>query len=252
MSKLTVHQGQSNNLTSTRSRRDESPSTSRFNSWVVVDAADDDSRSRESSPIHKKSKASTANLYAARPSPAPQHSNHPLSRPRLTPRSSTGRSSASYASPRSSIGSNPTAQHQHRRSKSSIPITDSHQNEVFHEIRTSNRPVSSHANRASLSSPRRQSWMSQPSTSQQPSPDVRKFEKKMRKKEAKQDKTITHFNDRLQEMIREGQAALGSLVEVEMEDDDDDDLDEGYYEDKDRKGAAAAWQREDNRHWSRS
>ncbi|KAJ9606663.1 hypothetical protein H2200_008671 [Cladophialophora chaetospira] len=252
MSQLTVNQDQGKHLTPTKGRRDESPSISRYNSWVVVDSGDGDSRSRKSSPVRKKSKASTANLYAARPSPAPQNLSHTLSRPRLTPRSSTGRSSASYASPRLSTGSNPTTQHEPRRSKSSNPVLDSHQNDGHQDARPSKRPSSSHANRPSLVASRRQSSIPHSSPTQKPSPEVRKFEQKLRKKEAKQDRTMNHFNDRLQEMIREGQAALGSRIEVEMQD-DDEDLDEGFYEDDVRKAAGGtAWQREDNRYWSRS
>ena len=50
----------------------------------------------------------------------------------------------------------------------------------------------------------------------------------MRRKEAKQDETMNRFNAQLQAMIREGQQALGSKVEVEVV--DGTDVDEGYEE----------------------
>lgn len=48
----------------------------------------------------------------------------------------------------------------------------------------------------------------------QASPQVRKFEQKLRRKEAKQDETMDRFNLHLQAMIREGQQALGAKIEV--------------------------------------
>ncbi|EXJ58486.1 hypothetical protein A1O7_05912 [Cladophialophora yegresii CBS 114405] len=251
MSKLNVDEEQNNDLTPCRRRQEEAPPISRYNSWVVVEDSHGSSRSRESSPVRKKSRASTANLYNARPSHEPRQPSHTLSsRPCLTPRSSTARSSASYASPRSSSSSIPTTKHQLHRSIPSLPTTNSQENTGK---RQPTRPGSSHANRASLASPRRQSSVSvsQTSPSLKQSPEVRKFEQKMRKKEAKQDQTMNRFNDRLQAMIREGQAALGSRIEVEMGD-EDVDLDEGYDEYRDVKGAIAAWGAEDARHWPRA
>jgi hypothetical protein len=227
MSKLTVEQPKSGHTPSATKVRAESPVMSRYNSWVVVDEAAG-SRSREPSPARKKSRASTANLYAAPPSPGARHSNHTLSRPRHIPRPSTGRSSASYASPRTSL--NP--HHQSRRSISSMPISEFAQNERKFEKspRQSEHCSTTRTGRPSHASPRRKSSISSPK--QQQSPEVRKFETKMRKKEARQEQTINRFNDRLQAMIQEGQAALGSRIEVEMGDDDDDDcdLDEGYFD----------------------
>jgi hypothetical protein len=245
MSKLTVDQQQNDDLTPCKSRLQESAAISRHNSWVIVEDSHGPSRSRESSPVRKKSRASTANLYAARPSHAPQHPSVTLSRPTLTPRSSTGRPSASYASPRTSIGLISTAKHQPRHSASISTISCQDNPEKL------KRPGSSHANRASLSSPRRQSSISQTSPSQKQSPEVRKFEQKMRKKEAKQDQTMNRFNDRLQAMIREGQAALGSRIEVEMGG-DKVDQDEGYYGDEDGKGVAVTRGTEGAWHWPRS
>ncbi|KIW67000.1 hypothetical protein PV04_06278 [Phialophora macrospora] len=245
MSKLTVDQEQNHDLTPCKSRVRESPAISRHNSWVVVENSYSTSRSRESSPARKKSRASTANLYAARPSHAPRHSSGTLSRPCLTPRLSTGRSSASYASPRTSIRSISTTKHQPRHSTASIPTISSQDN---HGKLPLKRPGSIHANRVSIASPRRQSSISETSPSQKPSPEVRKFEQKMRKKEAKQDQTMNRFNDRLEAMIREGQAALGSRIEVEIGD-EDVNLDEGYYENGEEKGGVLGWGTEEGRHW---
>ncbi|OCT51473.1 hypothetical protein CLCR_08421 [Cladophialophora carrionii] len=248
MSKLTVDHEEHSDVTPSRGRRDEVPAISRYNSWVFVEDSHGTSRSRESSPVRKKSRASTANLYAARPSNVPRHPSHTLCRPCLTPRSSTARSSASYASPRNSISSVSTTKHQPHHAIASFPTTDLQEDSGK---RQSTRPSSRHSNRASLASPRRQSSVSPTSPSQKQSPEVRKFEQKMRKKEAKQDQTMNRFNYRLQAMIREGQAALGSRVEVEMGD-EDVDLDEGYYEDRDVKGGIRAWGTEDARPWPRS
>jgi hypothetical protein len=84
----------------------------------------------------------------------------------------------------------------------------------------------------------------------QPSPEVRKFEQKLRKKEAKQDQTMNRFNAQLQAMILEGQQALGAKVEV-VDDagvDVDDDEDEGYEEGSRVKGREREYAR--TRVWS--
>lgn len=245
MSKLTVDQPQKIEATPTKFGQNEPTSISRYNSWVVVDDTNSRSESREVSPARKKSRASTANLHSPRPSPASRHSSHALGRPRATPRASLGRTSASHASPRPSIGPNFASFHEPRRSKSSIPIIESHKapSDIEKLTKTSQSPKrasSGHASRASLSSPRRQSSiMSNPVQKQ--SPEVRKFEQKMRKKEARQDETMNRFNDRLQAMIREGQAALGSRVEVEIKDDTDDSLDQGCFADRFGDEATARW-----------
>ena len=229
MSRLTVTSEQKNDPTPTNKYRDQSPSLSRFNSWVVVGSCQWTlSRSRESSPVRKKSKASTASLYAA-PSPAPRHSSHILSRPRLTPRSSTGRSSASYASPRIPLGADLASQPQARRSTSSLPTPEPHNSAE----KSMERPSSSHTRSSIAPIHSRRTSTHDLSTPPKQSPEVKKFEQKLRKKAAKQDQSMSKFNDRLQAMIREGQAALGSRVEVEMG--DDEDVDEGYYEDGDGK-----------------
>ena len=186
----------------------------RRNDWVIVDDPNED---RDASPARKKSRASTASLQARQPSR--QASSQKLSRPRLA-----SRTSASYASPRSlsvSVSSKP----QHQR-----PVS------TFDGNANASRPTS----RASMASPRRQS--SQVNVSQ-PSPEVRKFEQKMRRKEAKQDHTMNRFNAQLQAMILEGQQALGSKVEVVDDAGVDVDEDEGYEEGSGVKGCEREYAR---------
>ncbi|OQV09516.1 hypothetical protein CLAIMM_13631 [Cladophialophora immunda] len=252
MSRLSVQPRQENNVTPTIISDQDSPSISRYNSWVVVDGANPLSPSTESSPVRKKSRASTANLHASRPSSAPRHSSHPVSRPRLTPRSSTTRSSASYASPRVSMcASTSTIGSAQQQSWISIPAPstiDQHHN----SDKPSKRPSGiSSVHRASLSTSRRLSSASV-TTSPKQSPEIRKFEQKLRRKEAKQDATMNRFNMQLQAMIKEGQAALGSRIEVEVEDyQNNGDVDEGYFDDglldRDALKESRDWDRGDGR-----
>jgi hypothetical protein len=162
--------------------------------WVMVD---DPYTDIDPSPARKKARRSTATTTQARP----MSSASPASgtRPRLQPRvSATG---ASYASPRgTSFHSNHSRpqssegfQRQHKRSRSSFTQT-------------------------------RQSDVSS-AGSKSRSPDVVKFEKKIRRKDQKQDESIWRLNQQMQDMIKEAQQALGSKVEVMDEVDD-----EGYGE----------------------
>jgi hypothetical protein len=76
------------------------------------------------------------------------------------------------------------------------------------------------------------------------SPQVRKFEEKLRRKEAKQTQKIDCFSEKLEAMIREGQAALGSRVEVEMDSEGEgSDVDEGYFEAEETKIDSGHWGR---------
>jgi hypothetical protein len=59
-----------------------------------------------------------------------------------------------------------------------------------------------------------------------PSPEVQRFEKRIRRKEKKEDENIQRLNKQLQDMIKEGKAALRTKIEVE----DDQEADEGYVE----------------------
>ncbi|EXJ80843.1 hypothetical protein A1O3_07129 [Capronia epimyces CBS 606.96] len=205
-------------------------------SWVVVDRPKE-SISRESSPVRKKSRASTANLYG-RAAP-PRHASS-SGRPRLVSRSSTHRPSASFASPRtfSSLNPNTLTHSSQRRQSVSSANTD------LQEQAPQNAKVST-SSKASLASPRRHA--SQPASSasiSQPSPEVRKFEQKLRRKEAKRDETMNRFNSQLEAMIREGQQALGSKIEVEIDDGADLDVDEGYGGDDGNGKSLERWERD--------
>jgi hypothetical protein len=142
-------------------------------------------------------------------------------RPRLTPsRPSLAGSSgshlnrpASFASPRASPGrscpsetdSCPTRKNGHTRSRSSI---------------ASPRRTTEAGSRQSFTTPT--------------SPDVQKFEKKIRRKERKEDENLQRLNRQLQDMIKEGKEALGTKIEIE----DDPDEDEGYEEGTEVMGAS--------------
>lgn len=65
---------------------------------------------------------------------------------------------------------------------------------------------------------------SRASSSAPPSPDVQRFEKKIRRKERREDESMQRLNRQLQDMIKEGKEALGTRIEVE----EDRDEDEGY------------------------
>lgn len=85
------------------------------------------------------------------------------------------------------------------------------------------------------------------STSANQSPEVRKFQQKLRRKEAQKDQSMDWMNEQLQAMIKQGKQALGSKIEVEGEVEEEDygegvdgpgDIDEGYEE-------GGGWERED-------
>lgn len=61
------------------------------------------------------------------------------------------------------------------------------------------------------------------------SPEVEAYQRKKRREEKKHDETIRRLNAQLQDMIREGQQALGSRIEVF---DEETETDEGYHEDE--------------------
>ncbi|KAK5062770.1 hypothetical protein LTR84_004845 [Exophiala bonariae] len=201
------------------------------NSWVVVNGPS--TESRDTSPVRKKSRASVAPLSAsARSSPRNLNSNSSLiARPRLSSRSSGNKSSASVASPRASLA---TGENGHGHTKSRAPLSTS--------ASLVDGTTRRQSNRASLASPRRQSSnsVSVPVVGAQPSPEVRKFEQKMRRKEAKEDESMRRLNERLKAMITEGKQALGSKIEI-VDDggvDEEIDYDEGFVDGEE------AWERE--------
>lgn len=177
-------------------------------SWVVVGGPDTDSR--ENSPTRSARKVpKTSTFNQSRPF---SKSSVPV-RPRLAP-SRPSRSSlagspglasgqpASFASSRAPIDRDEslirpqTSESRHRRSHSSI------------------------------TSPRRSlSVRDNPATSA--SPDVQKFERKLRKKERAHEDSIQRLNQQTKDLIREAREALGTRIDI----DDEGQLeDEGYGE----------------------
>ena len=217
------------------------------NKWVMVD--DFEPSSRETSPVRKKSRVGSISTPTARkssiPSPTRAATQNPNAnnRSRMVSRSSGHRSSASFASPRTSSASK-YANTSHQRCPSQTP------NLLHHNATSSTKQPSS---RASLASPRRQSSFNvgastqanshvhSNSASANQSPEVRKFQQKLRRKEAQEEQNMDWMNEQLQAMIKQGKQALGSRIEVEEDDDGVDgqgDIDEGYEE-------GSGWEQDD-------
>jgi hypothetical protein len=193
---------------STPSRIDNQGAGSRLKSretWVIVKSSDADSR--ETSPTRKIPKTSTFNQSR------PISRGSTAVRPRLAPsrpsRSSLAGSAslatgqpASFASPRRQIETSNVAPRQttfegrHRRSQSS------------------------------LASPRRSDSVRNGQTTPA-SPDVQKFERKLRQKEKAQQDSIERLSQQTKDMIREAREALGTRIDIE---DEAEMVDEGYGE----------------------
>jgi len=177
------------------------------NSWVMVEDAY--SWSREPSPVRKKARTSMATLH---PRPAPSSRGSLGARPRLpVSRPSTG--NASSASPR---GPGTAALIHARRQSSDL---------CDHRSKRS-RP-------SMVSARRSEANATLHTTPTSASPDVLKFERKLRRKEQREDESIRRLNQQMRDMIREAQQALGSKVEVDIDvdiDEDELDEDEGYEE----------------------
>ena len=166
-------------------------------SWVKINRGDADSR--ESSPTR-------ATRKLPRPSTASQA--------RLLPRGSLGTRSrlAPCTRSRSSIASVAGAGYHGAAASYASPrarITNDNVENV--------RPNSRHGR--SQSSPNR--------ASAPPSPDVQKFERKLRKQDKAQAQSISRLNQQAQDMIREATAALGTRIDIE---DEGEMEDEGYGE----------------------
>lgn len=170
-------------------------------SWVFVQPQD----TRDTSPTRRHKKPVGSLAYTSRPvSRASLAGMGP--RPKLQPRPNT--TNASYASPRAGAFARPT------------PLED-----------TTNTAIGHRRSRSSIASPRRESTVPV-------SPDVLKYEKKLRSKDKKIDNSMRRLNSQLEDMIREGKQALGTKIEVrdtysgqyEMDEveDEDRDVDEGY------------------------
>jgi hypothetical protein len=169
--------------------------------WVMVNEPYTDT---EHSPVRKKSRPSTASRPSSRPSTA--------TRPKMPARTSA--SGASYASPRGSAFS--TTQH-HSRPASSDGFVRQHKR-----------------SRSSIAHARQPDLNSEHNTPR--SPEVVKFESKMRKRDQRQDRSIHRINQQIQDLIKEGQQTLGSRVEV-----DDEVDDEGYGEGRDMTPEFRRW-----------
>ncbi len=190
---------------------DKGWSTIRGN-WVLVNNGDGNDESDRSPvpPVSKNPRLS----YGQRPPASRALFTAPGSRPRLVPSQpslvgssgSNTKRPASFASPRASPG------------RSCGSRTDSH---------VPNSPGHRRSRSSMASSPRRATEVgSRHSFTTPSSPDVYKFEKKMRRKERKEDESIQRLNKQLRDMIKEGKEALGTTVEIE----DNSDVDEGYAE----------------------
>jgi hypothetical protein len=188
-------------------------------SWVLVGGTDG-LEERDRSPFLAAHNNPRAANNSRRPSSRASLAAV-VNRPRLAPSrpslagspASNVKRPASFASPRASP------------SRSDAFETDSH---------TASSP-GHHRSRSSMASPRRTRDVGPRQSFTTPtSPDVQRFEKKIRRKERKEDENIQRLNKQLQDMIREGKEALGTRIEVE----DDPDEDEGYGEGTEMMGAS--------------
>lgn len=181
------------------------------NNWVFVER--NNTLAADGSPVRKRSKASIAGSGSAR-----QNTSHPIDTYRT-------HHTASYASPRS------------RATSSALPHS---------RIYSTNGPTSLSSKRQKTSllaaSPSRRhvSLYQPPSQPQSPiSPEVQAYKRQKRRETKKQDESLRRLNAQLQGMIREGQQALSSKIEViesstsghDRDYDHDYDTDEGYFDD---------------------
>ncbi len=161
--------------------------------WVMVNESFHD---QETSPARKRARPSTVSMCTK---PMSREARPISVRPRMPPRSSA--SGASYASPR---GSN-IAAHSPSRPNSSEGFSRHHKR-----------------SRSSVAQSRQSDLSASSSTPK--SPEVLRFEKKLKKKDAKQDQSMRRLNLQMQDMIQEAQQALRAKVEVldDSEDGEDD------------------------------
>lgn len=198
-------------------RGEEGASTLR-GSWVMVNDTDGVDERDRSSVVSANTNSRARTQYQRRP-----NSRVPLNaagnRPRLTPSrpslaatpGSHPKRPASYASPRSSPGRS-----DRRETHSSDAVSNGHRR-----------------SQSSVASPRQATeFTAGQNYTTSTSPDVQRFEKKIRRKERKEDESIQRLNKQLQDMIKEGKEALGTTIEIE----DDEDEDEGYGEGMDYLG----------------
>jgi len=89
-------------------------------------------------------------------------------------------------------------------------------------------PSTGKRSRASVASPSRRQTSLAVGCSSPASPEIESYQRKRRKEDKRQDQSLRRLNAQLQDMIREGQQALGSKIEIV----DDHDTDEGYFDDE--------------------
>jgi hypothetical protein len=197
-------------------RADVGGSSLRSN-WVLVNNSDGpDKRHRTSVLPAYKDPRTTSERPMSRPSLTAAGNRARLAPSRPSLAGSPGfnaKRPASFASPRASPG------------RSSANET---------ECRIASSP-GHRRTRSSMASPRRTTEVvCRPGVTTPNSPDVQRFEKKIRRKERQEDESIQRLNKQLQDMIKEGKEALGTRIEIE----DDPDEDEGYGEGTEMMGAS--------------
>ena len=169
-------------------------------SWVMVGFHPSRDASRESSPVRRKV-----------PTPISTASPAPIRRPAPGRVSSASLRRTTIGPPRPSpTSATRPASSAGLRSPSRPSLSSSHSRTQSH-----NDIVTPRGMRYSTASA---------TTVQEPSPIVvktAKYVEKARRREKEEDKELRRFNKRLKDMIREGQEALGSKIEIEMEDDED-------------------------------
>ena len=155
------------------------------NDWVVI--PENDNNSRECSPSRNlRRKTSVASIRS--PSKNSNSSRPPLVQQESYAGPGTLRTTASTASMRSPLPS-PDAESELR-----FPNTRKQPRVLGHQ--------------------RAKSAFRSGHTASNLSPEVRKFQAKLRKIEDKEDRELQAMNDRLQALIKEGKQALGSTVEI--------------------------------------
>lgn len=167
------------------------PDTVSRGGWVMVDRATD--VQEDTSPLRKRSRASIAggNRYAS------------------TTMSELDRT-ASYASPRLTAAGIPCSHaRMYNNNHKGSPLTNRTARQVM------NSPSRRQSSTASLLEP-----------GSPVSPEIASYRRQKRKEDRIQDKSLQRLNTQLQDMIRQGQEALGTKIEVLAE----NDVDEGYYD----------------------
>ncbi|KAI1259754.1 hypothetical protein F5Y18DRAFT_408112 [Xylariaceae sp. FL1019] len=157
------------------------------------------------SPAIDREPASRASFASSRSpvvtSPMPSRIPIPISRPQSPSTISTSH----FSHQPSRIPSpSPYAKRGHRRTQSAMPAVDASQGK---KIR------------------RRESLQEVQKNSPRLDAEARSLASRRMKEEKATDNRINDFNVRLQDMIRQGQEALGTTFEVDMDDDDDDEMD---------------------------